>query len=80
MRFRSGPATVTGDPCSGVPDGTGGWKHPNAIAFEGEGEKALQGTRSGSQETIPETNTFAEKGWPAGTCFNALPRFFPVPL
>jgi vitamin B12 transporter len=79
VRFRSGPATVTGDPCSGVPEGTRGVDDtPHAIAFEGEGEKALLGTGSGSQETIPETNTFAEKGWPAGILFRSPPPcFFP---
>jgi hypothetical protein len=61
VRFRSGPATVTGDSRSRVCASTQGVATPTGHCLQGEGEKALQDMRSGSQETIPETNTLRGK-------------------
>jgi hypothetical protein len=65
-----------------------GWSHPKAIALHGkESEKALQGTGSGSQETILKTCTLRGKRM-AGVRFierhapplHNAPVFFPHPV
>ena len=48
---------------------------PSAIAFKDEGEKALQGKRSGSQETIPETNTLRGKRMAGDVSYLPPPLF-----